>query len=70
MLNYPNKNSAVAEMGDGLATVDMGPRVGGCCAPFREGAGFPSNNVACAEAYLRTKWHIDPSNRLATIHQP
>ena len=21
-----------------------------------------------AEAYLRTKWHLDPSNRLATIH--
>jgi len=21
------------------------------------------------ETYLRTKWHLDPSNRLATIHQ-
>ena len=27
------------------------------------------HNVAWAEAYLRTKWHLDPSNRLATIHQ-
>jgi len=26
-------------------------------------------NVAWAEVYLRTKWHLDPSNRLATIHQ-
>jgi len=24
-------------------------------------------NVAWAEAYLPTKWHIDPSSRLATI---
>jgi len=23
--------------------------------------------VAWAEAYLFTKWHLDPSNRLATI---
>jgi len=30
------------------------------------GAGSPSNNVAWAEAYLRTKWHLDPSSRLAT----
>jgi len=22
------------------------------------------------EAYLHTKWHHDPSNRLATMHQP
>ena len=32
-----------------------------------EGAGSPPNNVAWAEAYLRTKRHLDPSNRLATI---
>jgi len=25
--------------------------------------------VAWAEVYLRTKWHLDPSDRLATIHQ-
>jgi len=25
------------------------------------------NTVAWAEAYLRTKWHLDPSSRLATI---
>jgi len=24
--------------------------------------------VDCAEAYLRTKWHLDPSSRLATIY--
>ena len=31
-------------------------------------AGSPCNtNVACAEAYLHTKWHLDPFSRLATI---
>jgi len=34
------------------------------------GAGSPSNiNVAWAKAYLHTKWHLDLSNCLATIHQ-
>ena len=27
----------------------------------------PTNNVAWAEVYLRTKWHPDPSSSLATI---
>jgi len=41
------------------------------CAPFF-GGGMGSwvpmqHNVACAKAYLRAKWHIDPSSRLATI---
>jgi len=27
------------------------------------------HNVAWAETYLRTKWHLDPSNPLTTIHQ-
>jgi len=34
-----------------------------------EGVGPPSNNVARAEAYLHAKFHLDPSNRLATVHQ-
>jgi len=54
-------------MGDRLATVDMGRKVGkGCCVgwvPTRS----PSNTVAWAEAYLFAKWHLDPSNRLATM---
>jgi len=44
----------------------------GCSVPFRGGVRFPSNTIAWAEAYLRTNWHLDPSNRLATrptIHQ-
>jgi len=26
-----------------------------------------NHDVVLAEAYLRTKWHLDPSSRLATI---
>jgi len=34
---------------------------------FGRGAGSPSNTIwPGAEAYLHTKWHIDPSSRLAT----
>jgi len=29
-----NKCSAVAELGDRLATIDMGRKVGGCSSPF------------------------------------
>ena len=56
--------------------------LGGCC-PLTEfcqvqnslrpsllgrGAGSPSNTVSWVDAYLCTKWHLDPSSRLATIH--
>jgi len=36
--------------------------------PLFGGAGSPSNNVAWAEAYLHTKWDLDPSSRLPTTH--
>ena len=40
---------------------------GGGLAPFwGRGAGSPSNTVAWAEAYLHTKWHLDPSSHLST----
>jgi len=49
----------------------MGRKFGKGPRPFLGGggAGSPSNTVTCAEAYLRPKFHLDPSNRLATIHQ-
>jgi len=50
-------------MGDRLATIDMTENCRGCA--HLGGAGSPCNNVACAEAYLRTKWHLGPSSRLA-----
>jgi len=37
---HDNKSSEVAEMGDRLATIDMGRKVGDCCAPFM-GRGQP-----------------------------
>jgi len=39
-----NNSSAVAEMGDRLATIYMCRKVGGCCAPFGW-AGSPSNTM-------------------------
>ena len=52
-------------MGDRLTTIDMGRKLVGY-APFGGGVGSPSNTVAWAEAYLQTKWHLNPSSRLAT----
>ena len=59
------RGSAVAEMGD-----RHGPKSGRLLWPFPYvgGSWVPTqNNVAWAEAYLLTKWHLDPSSRLATI---
>jgi len=53
-----------AEMGDRLATIDMGRKVGAAVPLSVGGAGSPSNTVTWAEAYLHTKWHRDPSNVL------
>ena len=51
-----NKSSAVAEMGDSLATIDMG-RNDGAAVLLSGGGNYwdPSNNVAWVEVYLRTK---------------
>jgi len=49
-------------MGDRLATTDTGQKLR--VMPLYGGAGFP----AWGEAYLRTKWYIDPFSRLATIN--
>ena len=51
-------------MGDRLATIDMGRKVG-CVLLFRESRVPIRHNVVCTEAYLRTKWHLDPSSHLA-----
>ena len=60
------KSPAVAEMGDSLATIDMNKKVE-AAVPLSMGKLGPHvTNVAWAEAYLRTKWHLDLSSRLAT----
>ena len=53
-ISCKNKSSAVTEMGDRLATTDIGRKMG-ADVPIsgREGAGFPSNTM-WGEAYLRT----------------
>ena len=35
----------------------------GLCPFSEEGAGSLSNTVACAEAYLHTKWHLSAFSR-------
>jgi len=45
----------------------MGRKEGLLC-PFSWGSWVPVyHNVAWAEIYFRTKWHLHPSSRLATI---
>jgi len=57
-----NKCSAVANMGDCL---DMGRKLG--AVPLFGGSLVPiSHNMASADAFLRTKWHLDPSNHMTT----
>jgi len=48
--------------------LSMGRKDGGTVAPLsRAGTWVPSSNVVWAEVYFRTKWHLRPSSRLATI---
>jgi len=44
---------AVAEMGDRLATIDMGQKLG--ALPLIGGSWIPCNTVALAAVYLRTQ---------------
>jgi len=41
----------------------------GLCPFGGGGAGSPCNSVARAEAYLHANFHLDTSNRLATVHE-
>ena len=50
-----------------MATVDMDQKDGGYCAPFTGSWNPVEYNVAWAEVDFRTKWHLDPSSRFATI---
>jgi len=66
---YSNKSSALAEMGDRIRTKWAEKRGGLLCPfPWRQ-LGPHLTQCGLADTYLRTKWHLDPSNRLATIHQ-
>jgi len=45
----------------------MGRKLGDAGPPFASGSWSPSNTMWAAKAHLHTKWHLDPSCRLATI---
>jgi len=63
-----NKCSAGAEMGDCLATTDMGRNLGGCA--HWGGVGSASNTMLPEPrpTTVTIKWHLDPSSRLATTN--
>jgi len=68
MLYLFYNSSAVAEMGDRLATTDMAEKWGAAVPLSVEGAESPSNTMWLGRG-LHDKWHPDSSDRLATIHQ-
>ena len=47
-----------------------GPKIGLGCAPLGEGELGP-HLTQCGQGrgYLHAKFHLDPSNRLATVHE-
>jgi len=45
------------------------PKIGGCALLGEEELGPHLTQCAGAEAYLHAKFHLDPSNRLATVYQ-
>jgi len=51
-----------------MATIDMGRKKGCAAVPlFAESWDPIQYNVARAEVYFHTKWHLHPSSRLATV---
>ena len=64
-LNVSNKSSAVTEMGDRLATTDMGRKWGLLCPFSWVELGPHLTQCHLAEVYRPTKWHLDPFSRLA-----
>ena len=56
-------------MGDRVATIDMGPKEGAAVPLFwRELCAAVPHLTQCGlgRGLPRTKWHLDPSSRLAT----
>jgi len=62
LLSLLHGEMTFTEMGDRLATIDMGRKLG-AVPPFLGGGLGPH----LTQAYFRTKWHLDSSSRLATI---
>ena len=51
-----------------MATIYIGRKEGVVCGLCTRELHPVCHSVIWAEVYLRTKWHLDPSSRLATIH--
>ena len=64
MIHDSNKCSTIAEMGYRLATIDVGIKLG--AVPLWGKLRPHQTQCVLAEAYLHTKWHLDPSTHLAT----
>ena len=63
-----DKSSAVADMGDLLATIDIGRKVG-ADVPLSVGVELGPHLRQCLYIRIvRTKWHVDLSSCLATTH--
>jgi len=68
MRTTENKGSAVAEIGDRLATIDMGRKLG--AVPFFGGQLGPHlTQCGRVRGLPPAEFHLDPCNRLATMHQ-
>jgi len=66
-----SKSSAVAEMGDHLATIDIGRKVGGYSAPFRGGSCVPIKKCRLGRGlppYQVVSWSIQMIGH--NIHGP
>jgi len=67
VIRNTNKSSAVAEMGDRLATIDMGQKVGAAVPPFRGGELGPHlTQCRLGRGLPPYQWCLNPCNRLAT----
>ena len=56
-----NNSSAVAEMGDRLATIDMGRKLRELCVPLWGGAGSPSKAVVpCQNKIILKNFRPEP----------
>jgi len=58
-------------MGDSLATIDMGRKVGGAAVPLSRWEELGPHLTQCGlgRGLPHIKWHLDPSDRLAIMYQ-
>ena len=57
-----NKSTAITEMGDRLATIDIGRKVRGCCTPFWENRRPEAEVIAGHKHRREMARHVLPNN--------